>query len=147
LRTARLRTLLGLALIAGFLSTASSTRADELTVGVDAVVSGTGGKGLRLRSGPGMGYRVTTVVEDGTSVRILAGPVTDDDDDWYQVGVGGQSAGWGRERYLDPNGSGASDEGQSERGESLARTTDRDKTARAAERRAVDLRHRALRPG
>ena len=142
-----MRTLLGLALIAGFLSTASSTNADELTVGVDAVVSGTGGKGLRLRSGPGMGYRVTTVVEDGTSVRILAGPVTDDDDDWYQLGVGGQSAGWARERYLDPNGSGGSEEGRSDRGESLARQTGRGKNAQAAERRSDGLRQQALRPG
>ena len=74
--------------------------ADGLRIGDSATVVGTEGRGLRVRSGPGMSHRIVATVPEGTTVRILAGPVSDGDDDWYQVSVTGSSTGWGLGRYL-----------------------------------------------
>lgn len=81
---------------------------DELRAGDTAVVAETSGDGLRVRSGPGVSYRVVRVLDEGTSVRIITGPVSDGDHDWYQLSVDGAVAGWARERHLDPSGPPAS---------------------------------------
>ncbi|MFN8524109.1 MAG: 3D domain-containing protein [Chloroflexota bacterium] len=76
--------------------------ADDLTIGGTAVVTGTDGSGLRLRSGPGMSYRVVATAPDGSRVSVLAGPVSDGNDDWWQVSINGSSNGWAVDKYLDP---------------------------------------------
>lgn len=83
---------------------------DDLMVGGTAVVSGTDGSGLKIRSGPGMSYRVVTTLTEGAKVQVLAGPVSDGNDDWWQISYGA-SMGWGVERYLDPSGSGSNKKG------------------------------------
>ena len=93
--------LLGLALL---LNPVLTHAREELQVGGSAVVVGTGSSGLRVRSGPGMGYRVVATLPEGTSVQIIAGPVSDGDDDWYQIGLAGVVTGWGAERYLGSGG-------------------------------------------
>jgi 3D (Asp-Asp-Asp) domain-containing protein len=75
---------------------------EELPVGSSAIVSGTDGRGLRVRSGPGMSHRVLAVLPEGTTVSILAGPVSDGHDDWYQVAMNGAPSGWSLDRYLSP---------------------------------------------
>jgi 3D (Asp-Asp-Asp) domain-containing protein len=75
---------------------------DEFPVGSTAVVSGTDGSGLRVRSGPGMSYRIVGTLSEGTAVEIKAGPASDDDDDWYQLSVNGKVLGWSLEKYLKP---------------------------------------------
>jgi 3D (Asp-Asp-Asp) domain-containing protein len=68
--------------------------------GQSAVVSGTEGRGLRVRAGPAMSHRIVTTVNEGTTVQIVAGPVSDGGDDWYQISVGAATTGWGVGRYL-----------------------------------------------
>ncbi len=79
-----------------------ASAADDPKVGDSATVVGTEGRGLRLRSGPGMSHRIVTTIQEGTTVQVLAGPVSDGDDDWFQVSVTGSSTGWGLGRYLAP---------------------------------------------
>ena len=77
---------------------------EVVQVGDTAVVTGAGSSGLRLRSGPGMSYRVIATLSEHTTVQIIAGPVSDGGDDWYQLGAGGVVVGWGAERFLSPAG-------------------------------------------
>lgn len=76
--------------------------------GQSAIVFGTEGRGLRVRAGPAMTHKVLTTVNEGTTVQIVAGPVSDGGDDWFQVSVGTTSAtvtttGWAVGRYLVPS--------------------------------------------
>jgi len=74
--------------------------------GQTVVVVGTDGRGLKLRVGPGMAHRILTTVQEGASVQVVAGPVSDGADDWYQLSVGTPTAtsttGWGIATYLLP---------------------------------------------
>lgn len=73
---------------------------EELQAGQSAVVVGTEGRGLRVRGGPGMSHSIVTTVKEGATVQIVAGPVSDGDDDWYQISVGTGKTGWGNGHYL-----------------------------------------------
>jgi len=68
--------------------------------GQAAVVTGTEGRGLRVRSGPAMSHGIVTTANEGTTVQVIAGPVSDGEDDWYQIGVGPSKTGWGIGKYL-----------------------------------------------
>lgn len=83
----------------------TETVASTLQPGQTAVVTGTEGRGMRVRVGPGMAHRVLTTANEGTTVQIIAGPVSDGDDDWYQVSVGASTTGWGVGTYLTPSNS------------------------------------------
>ena len=95
---------LALAVVAGLAAFAAApglSYADELRAGDIAVVAETNSNGLRLRSGPGVSYRVVAVVDEGTRVQIMTGPVSDGDHDWYQLSADGGATGWARGRHLD----------------------------------------------
>jgi 3D (Asp-Asp-Asp) domain-containing protein len=87
---------IGLAL---FVNAASAVSAEELTSGDAATVAGTDGRGMRLRTGPGMSHRIITVLPEGTVVTIMSGPVADGEADWYQVSAS-SGTGWGIAQYL-----------------------------------------------
>ncbi|MFN8635508.1 MAG: 3D domain-containing protein [Chloroflexota bacterium] len=98
-------TLVSLSVIAlGIGHAAPASAANDLAPGDTAIVTGTDGRGLRVRGGPGISHRVVTTVNEGVTVQIVAGPVNDGDDDWYQIGTGtspsSAPAGWGMARYL-----------------------------------------------
>ena len=71
--------------------------------GQSAVVAGTEGRGLRIRSGPAMSHSIVTTATEGTTVQVIAGPVSDGDDDWYQVSVSASKTGWSIGKYLVPS--------------------------------------------
>jgi len=80
-----------------------------LQPGQSVVVVGTEGRGLKVRVGPGMAHRVATTIAEGNSVTIVAGPVSDGADDWYQISYptgtaasGSTSTGWAVSTYLLP---------------------------------------------
>jgi 3D (Asp-Asp-Asp) domain-containing protein len=106
-----------LALVASVLALwapASAWARQELSVGDSVVVGGTEGRGMRLRAGPGMSHKILATIPEGSTVRVLGGPVADGDDDWYQVRSGASLTGWAVGRYLLPQGgleSLATDEG------------------------------------
>jgi len=73
--------------------------------GQSVVVVGTEGRGLKVRGGPGMGHRVVTTAPEGSTVQVIAGPVSDGSDDWYQISVGTSTTattGWSVATYLLP---------------------------------------------
>jgi len=88
-------------LILGSLGAATAF-ADDLQSGQTAIVTGTEGRGLRVRAGPGMAHRIVTTLNEGSTVQIAAGPVSDGDEDWYQISVGTATTGWAIGRYLLP---------------------------------------------
>jgi len=77
---------------------------DDLQVGQSATVTGTEGRGLKVRAGPGMAHGIVTTANEGTAVQVVAGPVSDGDEDWYQISVGPSKTGWSIGRYLAPSG-------------------------------------------
>jgi 3D (Asp-Asp-Asp) domain-containing protein len=74
--------------------------------GQSAIVTGTEGRGLRVRSGPGVGHDIVTTANEGTTVQVIAGPVVDGGDDWYQISVktaaSATKIGWGVGKFLTP---------------------------------------------
>jgi len=90
-----------LSLIAALPAFAAS---DDLQAGQSAVVTGTEGRGLKVRAGPGMAHGIVTTANEGTTVQVVAGPVSDGDEDWYQISVGPSKTGWSISRYLSPSG-------------------------------------------
>lgn len=87
------------------LAPAATTFADStLQAGQTVVIVGTDGRGLRLRAGPGVSHRILTTLQEGLTVQVVSGPVSDGDDDWYQLSYtsarGDVTTGWGVSSYL-----------------------------------------------
>lgn len=102
MRNVLIATLMGLAVgLAGLTQAGTAQAADALQIGSVAVVNGTDGSGLRLRTLPGMSQRVLTVMPEGDRVTIVSGPMTVDGFDWYEVKTNTMS-GWSRGMYLSP---------------------------------------------
>lgn len=78
-------------------------------LGDTAYVLGTGGSGVRVRSGPGSSYDIRGVVPEGAVVTVQDGPQSDDDQTWYQIrgtdGSGDRIRGWVVGMYLVPTSS------------------------------------------
>lgn len=74
--------------------TASPTPSDELVEGAVAVVSDTAGRGLRMRSGPGLDSPTLRVMPEGTEVQILGGPSEMDGYQWYRILDDANTEGW-----------------------------------------------------
>ena len=71
-----------------------------LMIGDRAIVSGTNGDGVNVRSGPGTDSSVVTGLTEGSNVPILAGPTADASGaNWYQGEAWG-IAGWVHGDYL-----------------------------------------------
>jgi 3D (Asp-Asp-Asp) domain-containing protein len=73
--------------------------------GQTVLVVGTDGRGLKVRAGPGMAHGILTTVAEGASLQIVAGPVSDGSDDWYQIsaskaGTTSTTTGWAIGTYL-----------------------------------------------
>ncbi|WP_376792160.1 SH3 domain-containing protein [Thermoflexus sp.] len=86
--------------VPGLTPEASSTPTST-PVGQRAVVTGTGGVGLRLREGPGLLYAVVTVLAEGSSVWVFPESVDADGLRWRRVRTeDGAIEGWVAESYL-----------------------------------------------
>jgi 3D (Asp-Asp-Asp) domain-containing protein len=92
-------------ILATFSGVPADVRADT-QLGDSAVVLGTGGSGVRIRAGPGMGHETLGVLSEGTRVGVLNGPRSDGQTNWYQVersdGAGARLRGWAAGTYLSP---------------------------------------------
>jgi uncharacterized protein YkwD len=73
--------------------------ADELQTGSSAIVGGTGGSGLRVRSGPGPTNNVLATLPDGESVEITGAPIESNGLVWYPV-KSTKVKGWSNAEYL-----------------------------------------------
>ena len=101
----------GIAIVAILLTVvapAAVQAASDLPVGGTAVVAGTNGDGLNLRSGPGYEHAVLTVIPEGGSVQVVGGPEQDRDGNrWWNVRWAALT-GWALADYLRPAGGQAS---------------------------------------
>lgn len=98
--TAILIAVAALTLIPAAAHAEAAAPSDSIQVGQSAIVTGTEGRGMRVRSGPGMSHRIVTTANEGTTVQVIAGPVSDGGDDWYQISVGSSTTGWSVSTYL-----------------------------------------------
>jgi 3D (Asp-Asp-Asp) domain-containing protein len=74
--------------------------AASIAPGQSAVVTGTDGRGLRVRAGPAMSHKIVTTLNEGTTVQIMAGPVSDGEEDWFQISASTGTTGWAIGKYL-----------------------------------------------
>jgi len=98
---------------AGALPPVGPAAADYLFESGDvAVVAGTGGDGLNLRSAPGTDSEVLWSLGESAAMEVVGGPTTTSDGSaWYQVWAltgEGWEAGWVSADYVEPQGSAAS---------------------------------------
>lgn len=109
LRTAKVAVLAGALLGAITIAPTDSARAsDEHPFSGSAVVAGTDGYGLRVRSGPGRVHRAIAVLPEGTPVSVLNGPISDGVDDWYEISYERAGiVGWVAGAYLAASDGGA----------------------------------------
>ena len=67
-----------------------------LEAGANVVVAGTAPDCLKIREAPGLGSAELDCITDGTAVTIVAGPVDQDNIEWWQL----QERGWAAGDYL-----------------------------------------------
>lgn len=74
--------------------TPSPEPAAVLAVGSKATVHTTAGDKLRLHSAPDFSASVTTTLNNGTAVTVIAGPQVVGTDRWWQVKTSNNKTGW-----------------------------------------------------
>jgi hypothetical protein len=67
-----------------------------LEIGAHVVVAGTAPGCLNIRAAPGIGSTQADCINDGTAVTVVAGPVAQDNIDWWQL----ENLGWAAGAYL-----------------------------------------------
>jgi len=86
--------------------TATATTAPTVTaqptmsVGGFVKVTGTGALGLRLRAEPGLKAETTDVAAEQTTLKVLSGPRTVDDIEWWRLESASGMAGWAAGDFL-----------------------------------------------
>ncbi len=83
-------------------ATATATPVPVVMVGTTVEVSGTGTDQLRLRAAPGLTQETIATLEDGTRLRVMAGPETSDGYEWWQIKTEEGQEGWAAEDWLVP---------------------------------------------
>ena len=74
----------------------------SLTTRKEVTVANTGGMGLNLRSGSGLGYSIIAGLPEGTKMSVIGGPVQADGYTWWNI-TGSYGTGWGaRGDWLTP---------------------------------------------
>ena len=73
-----------------------------VSVGGFVEVSGAGAVGIRLRTGPGLKYVTTKIVDEGTRFTVLEGPEKADDLQWWRLRSKEGTIGWAAGDYLKP---------------------------------------------
>ncbi len=63
-------------------------------------VTGTEGEGIRFRTGPGLSYVTTTILQDGTILTVVGGPETVDGFTWWRLQTAAGAIGWAIEDNL-----------------------------------------------
>lgn len=88
---------------------APAAATDHLVEGEKAVVSGTGGDGLNIRTAPSTGSDVHFVAPEGAVMDVTSGPEQAEGFTWYGVSVDGHDA-WVMSQYISGSASQAGDQ-------------------------------------
>lgn len=83
-------------------ATVSPAIRQQFEVGDYVKVGDTGGEGLRLRSGPGLGHDTVEMLEEGTTLRVVGGPQVADGFTWWYLEHRG-TLGWCADDWLEPD--------------------------------------------
>ncbi|MBN1488185.1 MAG: SH3 domain-containing protein [Anaerolineae bacterium] len=77
---------------------------EQLRIGAQVQILGTGGAGLSLRSGPGQDYERLDIGQEGESFIIVSGPEQTDEWIWWKLRdeTNPQREGWAVANYLSP---------------------------------------------
>jgi hypothetical protein len=82
--------------------TATATPAPVITAGGQVIVKGTGGQQLSLRAGPAVTQERLRIVEEGSALKVLEGPVAADGFQWWKVQTTDGVEGWAAGNWLVP---------------------------------------------
>ena len=92
----------GLALTATPMATATPTPEPQIAIGGQAVVYGTGEDKLRCRAVPGVEETLVTILDEGARLKVLDGPLSADDHEWWKVETQDGQVGWVASDWLLP---------------------------------------------
>lgn len=76
----------------------------SIQVGMRAKVANTDGAGMRFRSGPGTRYITVAILDEGTVLKVVGGPETDESLTWWRLQADDGTVGWGAADFLEPAG-------------------------------------------
>jgi hypothetical protein len=79
-----------------------AAESEELSIGSNATVVGTGAVGLNMRAGAGTGHARVKTLADGSPVEIIGGPRTANNLTWWQVRDAAGTTGWAAAQFLSP---------------------------------------------
>ena len=82
-------------------SPAATQVTNVISVGGYVRVASTDGTGLRMRSGPGLGYSTIETLQDGIVLRVVEGPQSGDGFAWWRLEQNG-TIGWCASEWLEP---------------------------------------------
>ena len=82
-------------------SPAATQVTNVISVGGLVRVASTDGTGLRMRSGPGLGYSTIETLQDGIVLRVVEGPQSGDGFAWWRLEQDG-TIGWCASEWLEP---------------------------------------------
>jgi len=82
--------------------TATATPVPVILVGGRVVVQGTEGQQLSLRAGPAVAQNRLRIVEEGSVLKVVEGPVAADGFQWWRVQTSDNVEGWVAGNWLVP---------------------------------------------
>ncbi|MBX7233111.1 MAG: SH3 domain-containing protein [Caldilineales bacterium] len=74
----------------------------QFAINQQVQVAGTEGEGVRFRTGPGLSYVTTSILQDGDTLIVVGGPETVDGFTWWRLQTAGGAIGWAAEDNLQP---------------------------------------------
>jgi len=83
-------------------ATATPTPEPQIAIGGHAVVYGTGEDKLRCRAAPGVEETLVTILDEGARLKVLDGPQSADDHEWWKVEAEDGQVGWVASDWLLP---------------------------------------------
>lgn len=82
--------------------TVTPTPEPQIAIGGHVVIHGTGEDKLRCRAGPGLAEELVIVLDEGTRLSIMDGPVPVDDYEWWKIKTEDGQVGWAASDWLLP---------------------------------------------
>jgi len=82
--------------------TVTPTPEPQIAIGGHVVIYGTGEAKLRCRAGPGLAEELVIILDEGTRLTIMDGPVPVDDYEWWKIKTEDGQVGWAAGDWLLP---------------------------------------------
>ncbi len=86
--------------VAAVSPTAAAPVGGSFQKGQQVKVGGTEGEGIRFRTGPGLGYTTTAILQDDMILTVVGGPEQADGYTWWRLQTARSSVGWATDGNL-----------------------------------------------